>query len=135
MHLLKWSLHRRVSNYTENLSPTQLRIVVYFRLCKRLNLPLKAIEFYNKAKQQGVKFTPMIYSFAFFGGSSDPRLVRFGHRVLGDMASDGISIDPERSRSLLRGRSKATDDVSAAISVFKVIESVYSPKHGRGFND
>ena len=127
MHLLKWSLYRRVSNYAEALSPTQLRIVVYFRLCKRLNLPFKAIEFYDKAKQQGIEFTSMMYSFAFFGGSGDPRIVRFGHRVLGDMASDGIPIDPELSRSLLRGRSNAIEDISTAISAFKIIESEYLP--------
>jgi len=67
-----------------------------------------------------------MYSFAFFGGSSDPRVVRFDHRVLGDMASAGIPIDPELSRSLLRGRSKATEDVAIAISAFRLIESTYS---------
>ena len=74
----------------------------------------------------------MMYSFAFFGGSSDPRVVRFRRRVLGDMASEGVHVDPAISKSLLLGRSKAMEDVVTAISAFKLIESAYflSKKNG-----
>jgi hypothetical protein len=111
-----------LNSYRENLSPTQRRIVLYFRLCARLAQASKAIEFYNKSKAKGIKFTPLMYSFALYGVNYDSQLFRsFANTVLVDMSMDSYELDADHYKALLMGASRS-HDIAAALECFRKIE-------------
>jgi hypothetical protein len=106
----------------EKLTTTQRRIVMYFRLCAQLEQAPRVIEFYYKSKAKGIKFTPMMYSFALFGVSHDPQLFpSFTNTVLKDMSTEGCEPDAEHFRALLIGACRS-HDVAAALECFRQIE-------------
>lgn len=109
----------------EKLTTTQRRIVLYFRLCARLQQAPRLIEFYNKSKAKGIKFTPMMYSFALFGVSHDRQLFpSFTNGVLKDMSMEGCEPDAEHFRALLIGACQS-HDIAAALECFRKIELGY----------
>ena len=109
----------------KKLTTTQRRIVLYFRLCARLQQAPRAIEFYDKSKAKGIKFTPMMYSFALFGVSHDPQLFpAFTNTVLKDMSMEGCEPDAEHCRALLIGACHS-HDAAAALECFREIELGY----------
>jgi len=109
----------------EKLTTTQRRIVLYFRLCARLQQAPRVIEFYDKSKAKGIKFTPMMYSFALFGVSHNPQLFpSFTNTVLKDMSMESCEPDAEHFRALLIGACQA-HDVAAALECFRKIELGY----------
>lgn len=104
---------------------TQKQIVLYFRLCARLQRPSKIIEFYTKSKSKGIKFTPMMYSFALFGVCQDTRLFRsFTNTLLVDMSMDGCEPDSEHFRAILMGACRS-HDIAAALECFRKVELGY----------
>jgi len=123
---------RRMSNYSESLTSAQQRVVIYFRLCRRLRSPGRLVGSYNEAKTRGVQFTPTMYAFALAGVATYPRFFQeFSRRVLWDMAADGYEPDLDVVRALLQGAA-ATRDVVTALFRFKTLEQAYGPPYTGG---
>jgi hypothetical protein len=126
LELLKKSFSHHKRLYPGDLTVSQLRILLYFRLCNRLKEPRKLLEFYLTAKKHGVKFTETMYAYAYYGAGEenpDGTFQRFQKRLLEDMAVEGISTPVELYRSFLRGKSRKPSDIRVAISAFRAIES------------
>jgi len=118
---------KRLSNYAEALTSAQQRVIIYFRLCRRLRSPSRLVDSYKEAKQRGVKFTPAMYAFALAGVATHPQFFpEFSSKVLGDMAADGYEPDVDTVKALLQGAA-AIRDLPAALTRFKTLEQAYQP--------
>jgi hypothetical protein len=116
---------RSGNRYVEKQTVMQERMILYFRLCGRLQESQRAIQFYNESRAHGAKFSALVYSFAFYGASHDPRAFPdFARKVLGDIAADGIEVNAETTLVLLR-EAATCGDIASALRYFKSLELKY----------
>ena len=112
----------RLITLADKLSPEQLRVVLYFRLCGRLQVAKKLLSFYQRTKARGIKYTPTMYAFALSATAHSRGIFEpFSARILEDMTSEGIKVDVEIRLALLRG-SALRADLDATFRYFRDIE-------------
>jgi hypothetical protein len=111
--------------YLQRQTPMQERLILYLRLCGRVRKAEKAVEFYHESRANGVKFSPLVYTFALYGTRQDPDVFpAFSRTVLGDMAAEGYRPDIQTYMTLLVGASNSCD-IESASHYFRQIETEY----------
>jgi hypothetical protein len=116
---------KRLSNYAEPLTSSQQRVIIYFRLCRRLKSPDRLVNSYKEAKSRGVKFTPAMYAFALSGVAIYPEIFpEFSNKVLRDLAADGYELNADIVKALLQGAASIRD-LRTALYRFKTLEQAY----------
>ena len=113
------------NRYVEKQTVMQERMIMYFRLCGRLQESQRAIQFYNESRARGAKFSATVYSFVLYGTSHDPRAFPdFARKVLRDIATDGLEVNAEGTLVLLR-EAATCGDIASAFRYFKSLELKY----------